>query len=167
MRFASHATEKNMADDLELDLDDAPKEEHIIDKRIKSLSEKVRLTSEERDEFKKLGEEKDAKLAETQRERDFYSGFADVVVANPSAKDYKEDILTKVKGGYSVEDATFAVLGKAGKLGQPPPPPKENPAGGSAVTPPIPGQKILKEMSRDEKRTQLLELEARGDISIT
>ena len=156
-----------MTDELDLEtLDEDIEKSNKVEKRIKDLSEKVRLTSEERDELKKLGDEKDTKLAEIQRERDFYVGFSDMVVANPAAKDHRDDILAKVKGGYSVEDATYAVLGKAGKLGKPTPPP-ENPAGGSAVNPPVPGQKTIKELSRDEKRTQLLELEARGDISIT
>ena len=153
--------------DLE-ELDENIEKESKVEKRIKDLSEKVRLTSTERDEFKKLNDDKDTKLAETQRESDFYKGFADVMSTHPAAKDHKDEILTKVKGGYSVEDATFAVLGKAGKLGQPKPAPAENPAGGSAVTQhSTDGQKSLNEFSRDEKRAKLLEAEARGDISLT
>ena len=81
---------------------------------------------------------------------------------------YEEDILTKVKSGYSVEDATFAVLGKAGKLGQPQPI-VDSPIGGSAtVNQPITGglKKPL-EMTRDEKRNALLEAEKRGEISMS
>ena len=155
-----------MADDLDLEtLDENIEKENKVEKRIKDLSEKVRLTSEERDEQKRLLGERDTKIAELERENTFNSGFVDVLTNHPMAKDHKDDILAKVKGGYSIEDATYAVLGKAGKLGQPTPP-KENPAGGSAVNPPVPGEKTLNELSRDEKRTKLLDLEARGDISI-
>ena len=70
--------------------------------------------------------------------------------------------------GYTVEDATFAVLGKAGKLGQPQPV-VDSPIGGSAaVNQPINGaSKKVSEMSRDEKRNALLEAEKRGEISLS
>lgn len=139
-----------------------------VEKRIKDLSEKVRTTSEERDAGKRNLEESLAKNAELQRERDFYAGFADVLSVNPMAKDHRDEILTKVKGGYTVEDATYAVLGKAGKLGQP----KievENPAGGAAAaTQPITGgQKSVSELSHDEKRAKLLEAEQQGNFYIS
>ena len=161
-----------MADELDLEqLDDEIEKDNKVEKRIKDLSEKVRLTSEERDEKNRLLSERDQKIAELERENSFNSGFADVLASHPVAKDHKDDIRAKVLSGYSVEDATFAVLGKAGKLGQqaPPPPPKpENPAGGSAVTQPITGEeKKLNELTREEKRAKLLEAETRGDISIT
>lgn len=164
-----------MADELDLEqLDQQIEQDNKVEKRIKDLSEKVRLTSEERDEGKKRIEEQQVKLAEAQRERDFYAGFADVIVSNPIAKDHKDDILAKVKSGYSVEDATFAVLGKAGKLGQPVPPPVpqpivDNPAGGTAaVTQPVTGgQKSPNEMTREEKRAKLVEAESRGEISMS
>jgi hypothetical protein len=72
-------------------------------------------------------------------------------------------------GGYSVEDATFAVLGKAGKLGQAPTVERTPVAGGSAVinAPMGGGTKPISEMSREEKRAALMEAEARGDIALT
>ena len=161
-----------MTEDLNLDLDsleDAPKEEHIIDKRIKNLTEKVRLTSEERDEQKHRLEESMKKVADLEKENVFNTGFVDILANHSAAKDHKDEIKAKVLAGYSVEDAAFAVLGKAGKLGQPvqSAPPRENPAGGSAVNQPITGgEKKISELSRDEKRTRLIDLEARGDISI-
>lgn len=139
------------------------------EKRIKQLSEKVRLTAEERDEKDRLLKEEGDKNTELTRERDFYQGFTDVVVTNPLAKDYKEEILAKVKGGYTVEDAMFAVLGKAGKLNPPPKPEPQSPAGGSApITPPQGGaQKSPQEMTQEERRNALLEAQARGDIAIS
>ena len=168
-----------MADDLDLDqLDSDLDKENKVEKRIKDLSEKVRLTSEERDEKDKLLKEQGDKNSELQKERDFYAGFSDVVSSNPAAKDHKDDILAKVKSGYTVEDATFAVLGKAGKLGQPaqvlpssPPVPRENSAqvaaGGSApIQPVIGGQKPVNQMTREEKRAALVEAEQRGDLGV-
>ena len=159
-----------MTDPNELDLeqlDNQIEKENKVEKRIKDLSEKVRLTAEERDAEKRKLEEFTFKTTDLQRERDFYASFADILSTNPMAKDHKEDILTKVKSGYTVEDATFAVLGKAGKLGQPQPI-VDSPIGGSAaVNQPITGgSKKTSEMTRDEKRNALLEAERRGEISM-
>ena len=156
-------------------LDSEIDRDNKVEKRIKDLSDKVRSTAEERDAQKNLNTEKDAKLADIQRERDFYAGFADVLSVNPQAKDHKDEILAKVKGGYSVEDATFAVLGKAGKLGQAPAQPSQpqrhvevaSPIGGSAVTQhSTGGDKPISQLTRDEKRERLLDAEARGDIAV-
>lgn len=139
-------------------------------KRITQLSEKVRLTSEERDEKNRLLEEQSTKNAELTRERDFYQGFSDVVSTNPAAKDHRDEILGKVKGGYSVEDATFAVLGKAGKLGnQQVPAPVQSPAGGSASTtvPQGGSNKAPHEMNKEELRAAVLAAQEKGDIALT
>lgn len=121
------------------------------EKRIKQLSEKVRLTSEERDEKDNLVKERDIEIVSLKTENSFNSGFADVLGNHPAAKDFKDDIKTKVLAGYSVEDATFAVLGKAGKLGAPAT--RQDIAGGSADTT-ITGNanKEIKDMSLAEKR---------------
>ena len=142
--------------------------ESEAEKRIKQLSDKVRLTAEERDEKDRLFKEQSDKTATVEKERDFYAGFSDVVASNPAAKDYKDDILTKVKSGYTVEDATFAVLGKAGKLGTPKEPePEPSPAGGSApITPPQGGTKSVTDMTQEERKAALFEAEKRGDISL-
>lgn len=124
--------------------------------RITQLSEKVRLTSEERDTKNRLLMEEQAKAETLTKERDFYQGFSDVVSLNPAAKDHKEDILAKVKSGYTVEDATYAVLGKAGKLGQPAQPAVvQSPAGGSAPNAIVSGQKAPGDMTQAERRTEL------------
>lgn len=165
-----------MADEnIDLDsLDQEIEKENKVEKRIKDLSDKVRLTSEERDEQKKLVKEQADRIANLEKENTFNSGFADVLSTHPNAKDYKDKIKEKVMAGYSVDDATYAVLGKEGKLGQSEPvpqstPPRENPAGGSSITnmPEGSGKKSMSELSRDEKREQLLEAERRGDISLT
>lgn len=129
-----------------------PQEPSRAEERIKQLSEKVELTSKERDELKALNEQ-------TIRERDFYKGIADVLPSHPAAKDHQDEIKEKVLKGYSVQDATFAVLGAIGKLGGSTPDQPEmkvNVAGGSAATAmPQGGQKSPQEMSQAERREQL------------
>lgn len=125
------------------------------DKRIKQLSEKVRLTSEERDEKDKLLKESGEKIATLERENSFNSGFADMLGTYTAAKDHREDIKAKVLSGYTVEDATLAVLGKAGKLTGVTITP-QSPAGGSATTTVTSTQdKEVKDMSQAERRAQL------------
>lgn len=136
--------------------------------RVNELSGKIRGLSEAADLEKKNREAAETKTAEVERERDFYQGFAEVLSTNPAAKDHKDEILTKVKSGYTVEDATYAVLGKAGKLGQPTPDPEMTPTGGSATTtPPQGGSKSIQEMTREERKQAVIDAEKRGDISLT
>ncbi len=117
--------------------------------RITELSDKVKTTATERDTEKAARET-------AEKERDFYAGFSDVVATNPAAASHKDDILAKVKSGYTVEDATYAVLGKAGKLGTQKPIAPQSPAGGSAVvTPPQGGSKTPNEMTQAERRAAL------------
>lgn len=126
---------------------EAPKELTRAEERIKTLSDKVELTSKERDEMKSLNET-------TTRERDFYKGYAEIVSTQPNAKDHQDEIKEKVLKGYSVQDATYAVLGAVGKLGQSVQTPQV--AGGSASTAmPQGGQKEVKDMTLAEKRAQL------------
>lgn len=127
------------------------------EKRIKQLSEKVRLTSEERDEKNRLLEESNKKIETLERENSFNSGFVDVLSNHSAAKDHKDDIKAKVLSGMSVEDATFAVLGKAGKLGSSTTQNTINTvAGGSSPTTQTQtADKSVKEMTQDERRAQL------------
>ena len=163
-----------MTDEKELDLEQIDNEiekDSKVEKRIKDLSEKVKLTSEERDELKVLSEEKDTKISGLEKERDFLNSFGDVLVKHPAASEFKDAIKEKVLKGYSVEDATVSTLSSEGKL-IPSETPKEetkpeNPAGGSATTPPVSeGDKKLEDMTRDEKRAKLVEAQERGDLSI-
>lgn len=125
------------------------------EERIKQLSEKVRVTSEERDEKDRLLNESNSKVANLEKENAFNSGFVDVLSKLPAAKDHKEEIKAKVLAGYTPEDAAFAVLGKAGQLGSQQPAPA-SPAGGSADTN-ISGNggKSVGEMTLAEKRAEL------------
>ena len=134
------------------DIINAPSE---IEKRMHSLSEKTRLAAEERDAEKAAREAAEAKAAEAERKVAFAEGFTDIVAENPAAKEYKADIQAKVMSGYSLEDATFAVLGKVGKLNQPKVESAPT-AGGSAPTSiPQNGDKSVQEMTQQERRSAL------------
>jgi hypothetical protein len=157
-----------MADELELDLSEG----QDIDRtevRIKNLSSKVKETASERDEATKKAEEAELARQAAEKDRDFYKDFSGMASKYPGAPEFQDAILEKVRNGYSVEDATVSVLNSEGKLL-----PQaeqavqhESVAGGSAVTAPFSiGTKTLAEMSLDEKRDVLVELEKRGDISL-
>lgn len=122
--------------------------------RIRQLSEKVELTSKERDEKDVLLKAANEKNAALEKENAFNTGFVDVLATHTAAKDHKDEIKAKVLAGYSVEDATFAVLGKAGKLGGAPV--QREIAGGSAPHN-VQGapEKSVKEMTTAEKRAVL------------
>jgi len=154
------------------ELDNELEKENKVEKRIKDLSEKVKLTSEERDELKTLSEEKDTTISNLEKERDFLNSFGDQLAKYPAASEFKDVIKDKVLKGYSVEDATVATLNAEGRLsteakpGQEPP---ANPAGGAAAItpPPVEGNKKLEDMTTEEKRAKLLEAEERGDLTIS
>lgn len=125
-------------------------------KRITKLSNDVKTTAEERDVAKAAQAEAEAKAAESDRKAAFADGFADIVADNPAAKEFKADIQAKVMSGYTIEDATFAVLGKAGKINQPKVDTMSM-AGGSAATnlPPQGVEKSIAEMTQAERRVEL------------
>ena len=97
----------------------------------------------------------------------FAEGFTDIVAENPAAKEFKTDIQAKVMSGYSLEDATFAVLGKAGKLNQPKVETTHTAGGSAATNISNGGTKSIQDMTRDEKRAALLEAVERGDIGVS
>lgn len=134
------------------------------EKRIKQLSGKVKEEAEAKTAAETARKEAEEGRAAAERERDFFAGFADTVVSNPQAKDHRDEIKAKVMGGYSLEDATYAVLGKAGKLNQRAE--VDSPAGGSATTSVTqPTTKSPKEMKTDELREAVLDAVKKGDIS--
>ena len=154
-------------DDVQLDdtSDEEVQQENKVEKRIKQLSNKVKLTSNERDELAKANEKLKAERDSLKKDSEFSSSFSE----NPNyqvAKDYKDEIKKKVSGGYSVEDAVVAVLAKEGKLNAIKA--TENPAGGSATNPPMTGEsKPLSELTREEKRAEVMKAMDRGDISLS
>ena len=152
----------NIQDDVQLD----DVQENKVEKRIKDLSNKVKLTSKERDELAEAKKLSDAELGNAKKEVEFYSAFSDTTDKYPNAKEFKDKIKEKVLAGYSVEDAAVAVLAKEGKLTAPRV--IDNPAGGSATNlPGNTGSKPLQDMSREEKRDEVLKAMDRGDISLS
>lgn len=119
----------------------------VSQERITELSDKVKTEAEGR-------QTAETKAADAERRATFAEGFVEVVATHPEAKDHKDEIKEKVLKGYSVQDATFAVLGAAGKLGGVVTPPQV--AGGSATTAmPQSGEKPISEMTQAERRAQL------------
>lgn len=154
-------------EDLNLDFDniEAQTEQKLkVKNRFQELSEKVKLTSQERDELAKVKTELEAKNSGLSKEVEFYKDFSINVPKYPAASEYQDKILEKVRGGYSTEDAIVSVLNKEGKL---------NPsevrqqqqivAGGSAPTT-MEGTKSLRDMTAAEKLAALGEAEASGDL---
>lgn len=139
-----------------------------VEKRIKTLSNKVKLTAQERDNEVKARKKAETERDNLKKDNEFSTSFAE----NPHfsvAKDYKDEIKKKVSGGYSVDDAIVSVLAKEGKLDaikvviKP-----DNPAGGSSPNLPTTGdQKPLNDMSREEKRAAVMEEMNKGNISLS
>lgn len=124
--------------------------------RINELSTKVELTAKERDEKDALLKEAQEKNVSLEKENAFNAGFSDMLGQYSAARDHKDDIKAKVMSGYSVEDATLAVLGKAGKLGGSQAPiTASDVGGGSSDTVLSTGQKGIGEMTQAERRAIL------------
>lgn len=149
--------------ELNLDLGSDQGEELQVKNRFQKLSDKVKTTAKEKEEaLAKVKAEEDARL-KAEKERDFFRDFSKLSSKYPNATDYQDKILEKVNGGYTAEDATLAILAKEGKLQAPPPPPPDSPAGGSAATVITDSDKDIGQMSKDDKRNVLLELEKKGE----
>ena len=106
-----------------LDLEDleSVERQNKVEKRIKDLSEKVKLTAEERDEQKRLLGERDTKISGLEKERDFLNSFGDAMAKYPDAISHKDKIKEKVLRGYSMNDAIISTLASEGKYNPPAP----------------------------------------------
>lgn len=157
--------------DIDLAVLDSEEEDKArqIKGRINQLSEKLRMSSEEKEELAKAKDALELEKTSALKERDFYASFADATAKYPDASSYKDAIKEKVMAGYTVEDATISTLAKEGKLTGAPQQQVEREvvAGGSATNPPSQGgAKPINEMSREELRQALVDAEQRGDIGI-
>lgn len=138
----------------------APPVVNPIEARITDLSSKVRTASEERDAAK-------AAQAVAEKKAEFADGFIDIVGTNPAAKEHKADIEAKFQAGYTLQDAAFAVLGAAGKLGAPQVERRPT-AGGSApnnIT--VQSNKTADQMTREERREALMKAQSAGDLFLS
>lgn len=154
---------------LDLDKIDASEEQKLqVKDRYAKLSEKMTLTSKERDEaLAKAQAEAEAKVS-LEKERDFYKDFSANVSKYPNASEYQDKILEKVKSGYSTEDAMVAVLAKEGKLNINPetvtPTRNIQAEGGSAPTS-FEGEKTLDNMTPVEKLDALKDIDKTGGLA--
>lgn len=150
-----------MADEIDLDLGTDTEEQEQIsksEKRIKSLSEKVKLTSDERDKELKAREKAEKAAEDARKEAEFYKGFNQISSKYQGAGDLQDKIREKVNAGYSMEDAARVVLMDEGKFNPPPPPPPpppQSPIGGSAVNNLGTGEKTITDMTQEERRKEL------------
>lgn len=128
-----------------------------VEERIKELSGKVKLTAKERDELAEANRALNAEKESLAKEVSFYKDFSKTSTRFPQASEYQDKILEKVKGGYTVEDATVSVLNAEGRLTTPKPD-MTTAAGGSATTTPTQtGAKAPGEMTQAERRKFLEE----------
>lgn len=143
-----------MAEENEDLLDEGQENINKTEKRIKDLSEKVKLTSQERDDLTKAKEQLESEKSAALKEVDFYKDFSKSTAQYPASAEFQDKIKEKVMSGYTVEDATVSVLAKEGKLTTPIVP-KDSPAGGSATTTIKSGDKTIGEMTQAERREEL------------
>ncbi len=145
--------------DLELDDNDNELQDKVSksEKRIKDLSEKVKLTSQERDEKDQLLAKEQAEKSAALKEAEFYKGFNTIQGKYQGSADFQDKIKEKFTAGYSIEDATVSVLNAEGKFNPTAPAAElESPTGGSAVNAiNQKGDKKVSDMTRPELREQL------------
>ena len=154
--------------DLDLNLDnlEVQAEEKVkIKDRYQKLSEGYYKEKSEKEKIAQEKAEADRKATELAKERDFYKGFSENVTKYPEASAYQDRILEKVRGGYTTEDAIYAVLAKEGKLGTTPAPQAQinNVEGGSTPNN-FEGTKSIGDMSASEKLEALAELDKKGEL---
>lgn len=135
-----------------------------VKNRFQELSEKVKLTSQERDELAKSKQDLEANNSSLAKERDFYKDFSINVTKYPNASEYQDKILEKVKAGYSTEDAMVSVLAKEGKLNSAEPVRSQQTIAGGSAANFSDGTKSLKDMSVAEKFEALAQAETSGDL---
>jgi hypothetical protein len=158
--------QKNMENETSQEEITARVEQKLKDKnRFDQLSEKVILTSKERDAEVEARKKVEAERDSILKEKEFYKDFSVNVAKYPGASEYQDRILEKVRSGYSTEDAMVSVLAKEGKLSSPPAQqPYVQVEGGSAPT--ISGSnKSLRDMTKAEKLSALAEADKTGELA--
>ncbi len=155
-------------DDLDLNLDDSQDNINRGNQRNKQLADKVITTSKERDDALEKANKAEQDRINSEKERDFYKNFNQVSSKYAGASEYQDKILEKVNAGYDLEDATISILAKEGKYTPTQPTiERESAAGGSADIGMTAGSdKTPDKMSQDERRNQLLDLEAKGEFHL-
>lgn len=162
----------NPEEDLNLELDTIQtnvENKVKVKNRFEQLSEKVILTSKEKDDANARATASDEARLKAERELNFYKGFSTNLGKYPQAASYQDQIKERVDKGYDPEDAILAVLAKEGQLGTPTTPQapqtsSQQVEGGSAQTI-IEGNKSFSDMKPDEKLAALTELDKSGSLA--
>ena len=138
---------------------------NAVEERFINLNKGKKEAEAKAEAESKARQEAETKLAQMEKETQFLNSFSDVTAKFPTASEYKDKIKEKVMSGYSVDDATIAILHAEGKLSSTPS--FGGVAGGSApnqIT--QPQNKTVKEMTSEERWETLREAERRGDIGM-
>lgn len=152
-----------MEDELELELED--QQINKTEARIKDLSSKVREQATAAADAKKAADEANTAREAAEKRAEFLESFSDVATKYPGSSEYKADIEAKVHAGYSVEDAAVAVLASNGKFTPQVEQASYSAAGGSANTEiPSYADKNVGEMTQEERRNALIELDNQGEL---
>lgn len=154
--------------ELDLDLEEEPNINNRSEERIRKLSSKVKENAQETATEREARQAAEARAEAAEKKAEFLDAFTGVSTRFPGASEYRDAIQEKVLAGYTVEDATVAVLNAEGKLlpSQEPAPEADSPVGGSAVTPSLDtSNRGIDSLSTEEKRAKLLEADARGEVA--
>jgi hypothetical protein len=153
----------------DLNLDELEKEinnKNAVEDRIRNLHSAKKEAEDKLQAESKARQELEARLAGVEKETTFLNSFSDTITKFPQAGEYRDKIKEKVLGGYSMEDATIAILHAEGKLNSAPKVERmENVTGGSAPNqitnnaPVSPGQ-----MTQAQRFEALREAEKRGEL---
>lgn len=140
---------------------------NAVEDRMRNLSKDKKEAEERATLAQKERQEAMDKLALMEKEASFLSSFSDINAKFSGANEFKDKIKEKFSNGYSIEDATVAVLVAEGKYTTPQAP-RDNVAGGSASNQ-ITNQvaKSPNDMKSDERWAALREAEKRGDLSMS
>jgi len=157
-----------MEDELNLELDTVQTnvEDRLkVKNRFEKLSEKVILTSKEKDEAVAKAAASDEARAKAERDLNFYKGFSANVSKYPQASAYQDQIKERVDKGYDAEEAILAVLAKEGKLTPPPAPTNHTQVEGGSAPTLTEGSKSIKDMNSDEKLAALKSADSAGMLA--
>lgn len=157
-------------EETDLNLDTIEKEitnKNAVEDRMRNLKQREVDALRKVEEESKAKQEALDKLATLEKDTSFLNTFTDITAKFPTASEFKDKIKEKVNAGYSVDDATVAVLVAEGKY-TPPVARAENVSGGSAPNQ-ITNQstKTVTDMSGSERWDALREAEKRGDIGLS
>lgn len=168
MEFVAHGVQHRQLqmenEELDLNLDEIESDTNKklqVKNRFEKLSEKVITVGKEKEVAEAKAKTEEEGRLQAEKERDFYRNFSQVSTKYPNVSEYQDQILERVNKGYDMEDAAVAVLAREGKL-SPKPEPKPNVAGGSASTAVTDTEKSVDEMTQDERRQALQDLEKQG-----